>query len=97
MFATKSHQSQTDDIDTQHFLDADMAILGSDNEVYLANCVAVKQEHSSIPVFLFNRGRRKFLSSVLEQESIFLSPYFKNKCEQIARTNIQNELSKLGC
>ena len=97
IMATETHQSQYDDIDTQLFLDADMAILGSDEEVYLEYCVAVKQEHSSIPRFLFNRGRRKFLSTVLKHKSIFLSPYFIDKYEQLARTNIQNELSKLSC
>ncbi len=96
IMTTETHQSQNDDIDTQLFLDADMSILGSDEEVYLEYCIAVKQEHSSIPKFLFNRGRRKFLSTVLKQKSIFLSPYFKEKYEQVARENIKKELTLIN-
>ena len=95
IMATENHQTNTGDIDTQVFLDADMAILGSDESSYLKYCESVRQEHSSIPDFLFNRGRKKFLSSVLEQGTIFMSSFFNNKYEKTARRNIETELSIL--
>jgi len=70
-----------------------MSNRGSDDNVYLNYCIAVKQEHSSIPKFLFIKGRRKFFSTVMEQKFIFLSPYFKEKYEQAARVNISKDLT----
>ena len=95
ILVTENHQCETNDSDTQFFLDADMAILGSDEISYAKYRKAVRQEHSNIPDFLFNRGRKKFLSTVLEQKFIFASSYFKNRYEQIARENIKSELLAL--
>ncbi len=96
IMATEHHQTDSDDINTQIFLDADMAILGSDETSYSKYCKVVRKEHSGIPDFLFNRGRKKFLSSTLKQESIFLSSFFYRKYELTARRNIELELSDLN-
>ena len=93
ILATENHQSHTNDIQTQIFLDADMAILGSNNETYSKYCNTIRQEHSSIPAFLFNRGRKKFLSAVLKQDAIFVSSFFSNKYEKTARINIELEIN----
>jgi predicted metal-dependent HD superfamily phosphohydrolase len=93
IMATKNHQTNTGDISTQVFLDADMAILGSDEDYYLKYRDSVRREHANIPDFLFNRGRKKFLSQTLKQSRIFMSSFFYDKYEQIARKNIDNELS----
>ena len=93
--ATKYHQSDFQDIELQFFLDADMAILGSDKEIYQDYCKAVRREHKSIPAMLFNRGRKKFLASVLAQPSIFMSDIFREKYELAARQNIEEELQLL--
>ena len=95
IMATKIHQCDSNDCEIQMFLDADMAILGSNKSTYSIYCETVRKEHSSIPGFLFNKGRKKFLASVLKQDDIFLSNYFNNKYEKIARENIQEELSNL--
>lgn len=92
ILATENHQIKTDDIEAILFLDADMAILGSETEGYSEYCRAVRKEHSNIPNFLFKRGRKKFLVTVLKQGSIFVNSYFKNKYERIARENMQSEL-----
>ncbi len=93
IMATENHQFSVNDSDIQFFLDADMAILGSDRLTYLEYCKAIRQEYSTIPDFLFNRGRKKFLSNILKQRSIFLSSFFRDKYEQDARINIIIELS----
>lgn len=96
IITTENHQSNSDCINTQLFLDADMAVLGTDQANYLRYCEAIRQEHSGIPDFLFNRGRKQFLISVLKQETIFVSSYFGEKYELKARTNIEAELSQLN-
>lgn len=92
IIATQTHQSN-EDIETQLFLDADMAILGSEPTTYFNYREAIRKEHANIPRLLFNRGRRKFLKSILKQKTIFLTPHFKNKYEENARSNIEHELS----
>ena len=96
ILATKNHQGEAADDDTRIFLDADMSILGSEEGAYLEYCDAVRKEHSAVPGFLFKRGRAKFLNSVLVQENIFCSPFFKDKYEEIARKNIKCELHRFN-
>lgn len=96
IMATKTHQCESIDSGTQIFLDADMAILGSDKICYLSYCEAVRKEHSNVPDFIFNRGRKKFLSSVLKQESIFVNSFFFDKYELAAVKNIELEISALN-
>ena len=96
IMATETHQCETRKSDIQIFLDADMAILGSDETSYSKYCEAVRKEHSGIPEFLYHRGRKKFLSTVLKKDSIFLNSFFYSKYEQVARKNIEKELSYLN-
>lgn len=92
ILATETHQIEADDIETQIFLDADMAIIGSDEVSYRKYCKAIRREHSNIPSFLFKRGRKKFLLSVLKKKVIFKSSFFNKKYEIMARKNIESEI-----
>ncbi|TQV89331.1 HD domain-containing protein [Aliikangiella coralliicola] len=96
ILSTQSHDSRTVDSETQRFLDADMAILGADRQRYFQYVDAVRKEHSKIPNFLFNRGRRRFLENTLEQQPIFSSDFFNKKYENIALRNIQSEIDYLN-
>jgi predicted metal-dependent HD superfamily phosphohydrolase len=92
ILATEKHQANSLDRQACIFLDVDMAILGSDVKTYTNYCESIRKEHASIPDFLFNRGRRKFLSQTLKQGPIFISPYFHGRYERTARKNIEKEL-----
>lgn len=94
IMATENHQGNKHDIETQLFLDADMAILGSDESMYFEYCQAVRKEHASIPDFLFKRGRKQFLLATMQKKTIFGSGFFNKKYEDAARSNIAKEL---GC
>jgi predicted metal-dependent HD superfamily phosphohydrolase len=93
--ATRSHEAKTGDDAALLFLDADLAILGSEPSVYLRYAGGVRQEHRSIPASLYARGRRAFLKGMLARSSIFHTAHFTDRYERQARENMQAELERL--
>lgn len=79
----------------QHFLDADIAILGSQLTSYQAYAAAIREEYSWVPRFMYRRGRRKLLLEFMARDTIYFTPHFKADREQQARDNMQWELSTL--
>jgi predicted metal-dependent HD superfamily phosphohydrolase len=90
---TKTHQLNNSDPDAAAFLDADMAILGVNEKTYADYVDRVQKEYSSIPAFLFNRGRKKFVETCLNQNRLFNTDYFFDRFETQARKNLAWELS----
>jgi len=76
-------------------LDADLAILGKDWKDYENYIHQIRKEYSIYPDFLYNPGRKKVLIHFLEFDEIFKTNHFKEKYENIARENIQREISML--
>lgn len=95
ILATQTHQTEFEDEEVKAFLDADMAILGASETVYNDYTQKVRKEFSIYPDLFYNRGRKQFLEKTLAADSIFLTDYFRNKFENQARVNIQNELNLL--
>jgi predicted metal-dependent HD superfamily phosphohydrolase len=95
--ATKSHDQLThaDDHDLAHFIDADMAIIGTPPDVYDAYAQAVRREFSSIPGPIFDHGRAAFLNKQLARASLFHTPWFRARYEHPARANLARELATL--
>ena len=77
------------------FLDADLAILGSDEEVYKKYIHNIRQEYSMYSDDVYNEGRQKVLKHFLEKERIYLSEYFYELYEKSARNNITIEYNSL--
>lgn len=96
ILATKTHKVEVDDTEACLFLDADMAILGSSQPVYLEYADAIRKEHRMYPDFLYNKGRKTFLKQTLASERLYLSDHFYRLYEQQARDNIATELNTLG-
>jgi predicted metal-dependent HD superfamily phosphohydrolase len=94
IMATKSHQIiQKNDINL--FTDADLAILGAEQEVYQNYAAAIRQEYSVFPDPIYIPGRKKVLLHFLKMERIFKTDYFFQKYEEKARINIENEFKSL--
>lgn len=55
ILATKSHKKSADD-DTNSLLDADLSILGNDDEIYLEYTKQIRKEYSIYPDFLYKPG-----------------------------------------
>lgn len=78
--------------DLQHFVDADMAILGADRARFEAYDRAIQREYAAVPEELFQAGRRRFFQSLLEADRIYLSPLFHRLLDGAARANLQAAL-----
>jgi predicted metal-dependent HD superfamily phosphohydrolase len=87
--------ADTLDQDTAHFLDCDMAILGSEPTQFLAYDKAIASEYrGKLPGWMFQFYRRKFLRGLLDSPRIYLSDFFFESHEATARVNIAALLKK---
>lgn len=83
------------DQDTAHFLDCDMAILGSESTQFLAYDKSIASEYrGKLPGWMFQFYRRKFLKSLLDSPRIYVSKFFFESHEAKARVNIEGLLKK---
>ncbi|NUP04829.1 MAG: hypothetical protein HOW73_02080 [Polyangiaceae bacterium] len=90
-----AHPPSTVDEDEGLFLDADMAILGATPERYRRYVTDVRREYGVVPEEAFVAGRAAFVHKVLASASIYISPYFRARLEQVARANVASELTWL--
>lgn len=82
-------------LDTRHFLDCDMAILGAEPVVFDAYDHGIEEEYRGhVPGFLFRLNRRRFLKGLLARERIFLSEFFHQRYDAAARSNLERATGK---
>ena len=94
---TKRHGEAIEtDADAAHFLDCDMAILGSPPDEFAAYDAAIGVEYSGIPREQYRVGRAAFLAGLLGADRIFLTPFFHDRLDAAARTNIAAALARYG-
>ncbi len=93
ILATKTHTNPSQNSDLQWFLDFDLAVLGSTENIYDEYAANIRKEYAHIPTWKYNFGRRKVLTSFLAKPKIFhyLAPHY----EQQARENLAREISQL--
>lgn len=94
ILATKTH-SDTNDIDTALFTDADLAILGQRLERYKLYTQHIRTEYAVYPDVLYYPGRAKVLHHFLQMGRIYKTGHFFQKYEAQARENMAWELSRL--
>ncbi len=92
--ATKAHVI-SEDVDTNYFTDADLAILGSDYDKYIHYVKSIRKEYKFYPDFVYNPGRKKVLEHFLQMQRIYKTDYFFNKYEEQARKNMNDEIRQL--
>lgn len=94
ILATKSHAVHPDN-DINLFLDADLAILGSQEEVYNTYANAIRNEYKMFSDIEYRAGRKKVLENFLARPHIFITTYFNTALEEQARINLRNEIRRL--
>ena len=82
-------QPEEVDADSALFLDCDMAILGAEPEAYAAYETGIAQEYRALSAEVFAAGRRHFLERLLASPRIYLSEYFHEALEDLARRNLR--------
>lgn len=91
ILATRQYAVSVDS-DTNFFNDADLAILGADENKYLEYTRQVREEYAVYPDAVFNAGRKKILQDILSMEKIFKTAYFYAHFEKAARQNLNKEM-----
>jgi predicted metal-dependent HD superfamily phosphohydrolase len=81
-------------LDTRHFLDCDMAILGAEPAVFDAYDAGIAAEYRGhVPGFLFRLNRKRFLKGLLARERIYLSDWFHQRYDAMARANLRRAIA----
>lgn len=75
------------------FVDADVAVLGSPHDRYVAYRDAVRREYASLSDDEFVRGRRVVIERFLSRPQIYFTQTMREKFEAQARANLLWELS----
>jgi predicted metal-dependent HD superfamily phosphohydrolase len=94
---TKTHQiTEDDDIDTKIMLDADLAILGAEDDAYRRYAQAIRLEYAWVSDQDYRYGRTQFLQSLLKRQKIYQLEEMFEKLETKARQNIQQEIDAIA-
>lgn len=94
ILATKSHVKSADN-DTNLFTDADLSILGADEQRYKQYAQQIRQEYWVYPDVVYKPGRKKVLRHFLDMDVIYKTQHFAGLYEKQARINLQTELDTL--
>jgi predicted metal-dependent HD superfamily phosphohydrolase len=92
---TAGHATTDGDADGELLCDADLAILASDDEQYLAYTAAIRREYAHVPDDAFRAGREQVLKALLELPSIYRLAPLREAWEAKARANLTTELASL--
>jgi predicted metal-dependent HD superfamily phosphohydrolase len=93
--ATQGHQVDPSDRDGCIFLDADLAILGTDPVRYQAYVRSIRHEYDWLSDSAYQTGRIQVLESFLQRDRLYYTDLLFNELESIARSNIQQEIGFL--
>ncbi|MTJ07752.1 hypothetical protein [Anabaena sp. UHCC 0204] len=91
---TKNHQSN--DLNSQVLLDADLAILAAKPVEYQEYAEAIRQEYAWISELEYITGRRQILKGFLQRERIYFTPLMFESSEKFARDNLEREINYLS-
>jgi predicted metal-dependent HD superfamily phosphohydrolase len=75
-------------------VDADLSILGADDDAFDAYDVAIRSEYAHIPNDRYREGRKRVLAGFLARDRIFTTPEFAG-LEGRARGNLGRALGRL--
>ncbi|HET9909921.1 MAG TPA: hypothetical protein VFQ23_24955 [Anaerolineales bacterium] len=95
ILATKNHNGKNLTHDVKLFLDMDLAILGTSEEIYKEYSKAIREEYSWASDAIYRSGRERVLRSFIERERIYLTHEMEVRYAEQARKNIDNEIKSL--
>ena len=95
VLATADHHARPGDLLAAALMDADLAVLGSDEEGYAAYVAAVREEYAALDDDAWRVGRAAVLRSLLGQQPLYRCEPAHRLWEAAARENLQRELADL--
>jgi predicted metal-dependent HD superfamily phosphohydrolase len=90
-----SHDRTIQDPDAGLVEDVDLAVLGQSESEFDRYEEMIRSEYSWVADTAFRAGRANLLQSFLTRESIYSTPFFRERYEEDARANIQRSLEWL--
>lgn len=95
ILATQGHQIDPTDPDLCIFLDADLAILGTDPLRYAAYRRSIRREYDWVDDATYRIGRSRVLASFLQRDRLYYTDLLFGELEAHARKNLQQEIAFL--
>jgi len=92
LILSTKHCGEPSDPDTKILLDVDLSILGQEEDIFKEYEDNIRKEYIWVPSDIFKAERKKILQSFLDRKSIYLTDYFKDKYEIIARDNLKKSI-----
>jgi predicted metal-dependent HD superfamily phosphohydrolase len=77
--------------------DIDLAVLGASPHGYARYECQIRREYEHVEEPMFRAGRERILRAFLEWPSIYSTPFFGQRLETQARTNLSRSLAALQC
>lgn len=91
---TKEHAApQTND--GKLMLDIDLSILGAQEHIYVEFEKNVRKEYKRVPSFIFRKKRKEILTTFLKRPRLYHTPYFFNRLETQAKSNLTLAITNL--
>lgn len=81
--------------DCRIFLDMDLSVLGSNDEVFDAYEAGVRHEYRHVPEAAFKQGRAAILERFLNRDRLYMSEWGYKRFEAKARENLRRSLRAL--
>lgn len=95
VLVTVDHSPADSDHDAQLLVDADLAILGTDERTYAEYAAAVRREYAHVSDVDFAAARCEILAALLTKQPLFHSARAVALWETTARHNVLREISEL--
>ncbi|WP_245617513.1 HD domain-containing protein [Amycolatopsis taiwanensis] len=96
VLTTVTHSAPPDDLTAHALLDADLAILGTDQATYEKYRAAVRKEYGSLDELAWRAGRAALMSGLLARRPLYRTAAARRRWETTARANIARELEFLN-
>lgn len=90
------HPNVPRDIDARLMVDIDLSSFGLPWEEFMRDTRAIREELAHVPEQRFEEGKRGFLNELLSRSSIYLTPYFRERLEARARSNIERVMGDMN-
>jgi len=95
ILATKAHDDRNLPRSAKLFLDMDLAILGTSEEIYKEYGQAIRKEYAWASESAYREGRHRVLKSFIERDRIYITDEMQARYEGQARKNIHTEIKTL--
>jgi predicted metal-dependent HD superfamily phosphohydrolase len=95
IMATK-HDAMPASRDEQLLVDIDLSILGAAQPRFDAYEQQIRFEYAWVTPDAFRDGRRRVLKQFLDRPAIYSCPFFHERLEAAARSNLERSLAALG-